>query len=76
MNDVFVSDKAEDRARLKPLVAALEAQGFDVWWEAHIGGGAAWPEEIQQHLDAARCVIVAWSERSVGSYWALINLTQ
>ena len=66
MNEVFVSYKAEDRTRLKPLVDALEAEGFDVWWDAHIGGGTDWREEIQQHLDAARCVIVAWSERSVG----------
>ena len=64
--DVFVSYKAEDRARLKPLVSALEAEGFDVWWDAHIGTGADWREEIQQHLDAARCVIVAWTHRSVG----------
>ena len=64
--DVFVSYKAEDRARLKPLVKALEAEGFDVWWDAHIGTGANWREEIQQHLDTARCVIVAWSERSAG----------
>ena len=64
--DVFVSYKAEDRARLKPLVKALEAEGFRVWWDAHIGTGADWREEIQQHLDAARCVIVAWSERSAG----------
>ena len=67
MNEVFVSYKAEDRARLKPLVAALEAEGFNVWWDAHIGGGTDWRDEIQQHLDAARCVIVAWSTRSVGS---------
>ena len=63
---VFVSYKAEDRARLSSLVKALEAEGFDVWWDAHIGTGADWRAEIQQHLDAARCVIVAWSERSVG----------
>ena len=66
MNEVFLSYKAEDRARLKPLVAALEADGCHVWWDAHIGGGTDWREEIQDHLDAARCVIVAWSERSVG----------
>ena len=64
--DVFISYKAEDRARLLPLVKALEAEGLDVWWDAHIGTGADWREEIQQHLDAARCVIVAWSQRSVG----------
>lgn len=66
MSEVFLSYKAEDRARLKPLVAALEADGCHVWWDAHIGGGSDWREEIQEHLDGAHCVIVAWSERSVG----------
>ena len=66
MGEVFLSYKAEDRARLKPLVAALEADGCTVWWDAHIGGGTDWREEIQVHLDRAHCVIVAWSERSVG----------
>jgi TolB-like protein len=65
--DVFVSYKTEDRPRLMPLVKALEAEGLQVWWDAHIGTGADWREEIQQHLDAARCVIVAWSEHSVGA---------
>lgn len=65
--DVFISYKAEDRARLVPLVEALEAEGFSVWWDAHIGGGANWRQEIQEHLDAAKCVIVAWSKRSVAA---------
>ena len=64
--DVFVSYKAEDRDRLLPLISALEAEGFTVWWDTHIGGGARWREDIQEHLDAAKCVIVAWSRRSVG----------
>jgi serine/threonine-protein kinase len=65
-SDVFVSYKAEDRARLKPLVAALEAEGFSVWWDAHIGGGTNWRDDIQEHLNDAKCVIVAWTKRSVG----------
>ncbi|HET9355270.1 MAG TPA: TIR domain-containing protein [Sphingomicrobium sp.] len=64
--DIFLSYKAEDRARLAPLVAALEAEGFSVWWDARIGGGANWRQEIERHLDAAKCVIVAWSKGSVG----------
>jgi serine/threonine-protein kinase len=64
--DVFVSYKAEDRPRLRPLIDALEAEGFTVWWDTHIGGGAHWREDIQEHLDAAKCVIVVWSKRSVG----------
>ena len=63
--DVFISYKAEDRSRLEPLVAALEAEGLMVWWDARIGGGANWRHEIERHLDAARCVLVAWSKRSV-----------
>ena len=64
--DVFFYE-AEDRARLEPLVAGFKSEGFDVWRDARIGGGTGWREEIQQHLDAARCVIVARSERLVGS---------
>jgi len=64
--DIFVSYKAEDRPRLVPLVSALEAEGFTVWWDSHIRGGADWREDIQRHLDAAKCVIVAWSRRSAG----------
>jgi len=66
MSDVFVSYKAEDRRRVKPLVEALEADGYSVWWDEQIGGGAAWRQAIETELNAASCVIVAWSKRSVG----------
>lgn len=64
--DVFISYKAEDRARLAPLVAALEGGGLSVWWDADIAGGDHWRETIERELDSATCVIVAWSKRSVG----------
>lgn len=66
VTDVFVSYKAEDRTRLLPLISALDAEGFTVWWDAHIGGGTHWRDDIQEHLDSAKCVIVAWTKRSVG----------
>jgi TolB-like protein/Flp pilus assembly protein TadD len=65
-SDVFISYKAEDRKRLTPLVKALEDEGFDVWWDQHIGGGTNWREEIETHLDAAKVVIVVWSKKTVG----------
>ena len=67
MSDVFVSYKAEDRRRVRPLVEALEADGYSVWWDEQIGGGAAWRQAIEDELNAAKCVLVAWSKRSVGS---------
>ena len=66
MSDVFVSYKAEDRNRVRPLVEALEAEGLSVWWDAHIGGGDEWRDSIQRHLDESKCVIVVWSRRSIG----------
>ncbi len=66
MSDVFVSYKAEDRPRVAPLVKALESDGLSVWWDTQIAAGSEWREDIQEQLDAARCVIVVWSKRSVG----------
>lgn len=66
MSDVFVSYKAEDRRRVRPLVEALEADGYSVWWDEQIGGGATWRHAIETELNAAKSVIVAWSKRSVG----------
>lgn len=63
--DVFVSYKAEDRRRLKPLIDALEAEGFSVWWDVHIRAGDHWRSDIEEQLDAAKCVLVAWTDRSV-----------
>jgi TolB-like protein/Tfp pilus assembly protein PilF len=67
MSDVFVSYKAEDRRRVEPLVEGLQADGLSVWWDAHIGGGDSWREKIEGELESARCVIVVWSKRSIGS---------
>ena len=64
--DVFISYKAEDRRRIQPLVQALQADGYSVWWDQHIGTGDAWRQTIEQQLDAAKCVIVAWSKHSIG----------
>ena len=64
MADVFISYKAEDRPRVRPLVEALEAEGLSVWWDAHVGGGEAWREAIAEHLESAGCVLVVWSKRS------------
>lgn len=66
MADVFVSYKAEDRARVRPLVDTLQADGLDVWWDAHISVREEWRETIAANLEKARCVIVVWSRRSVG----------
>jgi TolB-like protein len=73
VTDVFVSYKAEDRRRVKPLVAALKSAGFSVWWDEQIGGGAAWRHTIEAELEAAKCAVVVWSKRSVGRHGSFVQ---
>ena len=67
MSEVFLSYKAEDRARLKPLVGGARGRrlpcmvGRAYRRRRPTGANRSWSIST-----AARCVIVAWSERSVG----------
>jgi hypothetical protein len=65
--DVFLSYKRSDEAIATRLVRAFEAEGLTVWWDRQIPGGSEWRREIEAALDEARCVVVLWSEASVGS---------
>lgn len=67
MEHIFLSYKKGDRARAAQIVAGLEAEGFAVWWDQHLRAGEHWRETLTERLTAASCVIVLWSELSVGS---------
>ena len=69
MADIFVSYSRQDRARVAPLVAALEAQGWSVWWDPDIAPGEEFDSLISRELDQARSLIVVWSPQSVDSRW-------
>ena len=69
MADVFVSYIASDRDRVTQLVEALQAAGLSVWWDRGIDVGSTFDREIERELDAARCVVVVWSNASVDSEW-------
>jgi hypothetical protein len=66
VSDVFLSYKREDQARVAPIVEGLRAAGLSVWWDRDIGGGESWRQTIHEQLEAARCVVVVWSETSIG----------
>jgi len=67
--DVFVSYARLDYARVAPLVAALEAEGWSVWWDPEIAPGEEFDGLIAEALENARAVIVVWTPNSVGSRW-------
>jgi adenylate cyclase len=69
MADIFVSYSRSDKARVAPLVAALEAQGWSVWWDPEITPGDEFDALIGVELESARAVVVVWSPVSVDSRW-------
>ncbi len=69
MADIFVSYSRSDKARVAPLVAALEAQGWSVWWDPEITPGDEFDALIGAELESARAVVVVWSPVAVESRW-------
>ena len=69
MSDIFISYARQDRARIEPFVEVLEARGWSVFWDTTLLPGETWRKKISSELDAAKCVIVLWSEGSVESHF-------
>lgn len=69
MPALFLSYARNDLERIRPLAAALERAGHQVWWDRHIAGGQEFSGAIEQALADADAVIVCWSANSVGSAW-------
>ena len=69
MADVFVSYARSDKARVAPLVTAIEAQGWSVWWDPEIATGQEFDRQITAELRAAAAVLVVWTPTSVESRW-------
>jgi adenylate cyclase len=69
MADVFISYARSDKARVAPLVAAIEAQGWSVWWDPEITPGQEFDRQIAAELKIAAAVLVVWTPGSVESRW-------
>jgi adenylate cyclase len=69
MADVFVSYARSDKARVAPLVAQIQAQGWSVWWDPAIDAGQQFDDQIDAELQAASAVLVVWTPTSVASRW-------
>jgi adenylate cyclase len=69
MADIFLSYSRQDKARATALVAALEVEGWSVWWDPDITPGQEFDALITQQLEASRSLIVIWTPNSVDSRW-------
>ncbi len=69
MADVFVSYARSDKVRVAPLVAAIEANGWTVWWDPEISPGQEFDRQIARELKSATAILVVWTRNSVESRW-------
>lgn len=72
MADIFISYKREDqdeKGRVAPIAEALRAEGYDVFYDVQVPPGSSWEAYLQSKIDAARVVLVLWSQHSVASDW-------
>jgi hypothetical protein len=69
MRDIFISYAREDKERAALLAEALKENGWSVWWDRKIPPGKTFASVIEAEIEAAKCVIVLWSEDSIASDW-------
>ena len=69
MADIFISYAKADRPLALKLVAMLEAEGWEVWWDTSLSIGDDFRNEIMTQLGRARAVIVIWTDASIKSDW-------
>ena len=67
--DVVVSYSRRDSAIAEPLIKYLRDEGINVWWDRELYSGEDLHDAIVAALDAAKAVIVIWSDAAAASMW-------
>lgn len=69
MADVFLSYGRATRPRVEQISDALTGSGYDLWWDKALNASDDYAMVIEKEIDAARCVVVAWSAQARQSLW-------
>jgi len=69
--DIFISYSQSDRKRVARVVRALEAEGFEVWWDKGVLAGTQWRKELDAQLEQARAIVPVWTASSITSDWVI-----
>src|SRR5882757_6130018 len=69
MADVFLSYARATQSRIAQIGDALEGRGYSLWWDKALNASDDYAMVIEAQLDAAGCVVVAWSAQARQSLW-------
>ncbi|HUI88012.1 MAG TPA: SUMF1/EgtB/PvdO family nonheme iron enzyme [Anaerolineales bacterium] len=69
MGNIFISYSQKDQDYAHQLQGDLLKQGFGVWMDDRIDGGAPWPKIVQDHLSNSDALLLIVSENSFESEW-------
>ena len=71
MTDIFISYSSKHRDLTETLAAALETEGYGVWWDQALEAYASFGQQIDAALSAARVVVVIWSQPAADSDYVI-----
>jgi ABC-type amino acid transport substrate-binding protein len=69
--DVFLSYGHARREETASLAQFLDAAGFTTWWDSGLLPGDRFRDEIDEHLNGCRVVIIIWTPEAIRSDWVL-----
>ncbi|MEO1221845.1 MAG: toll/interleukin-1 receptor domain-containing protein [Pseudomonadota bacterium] len=69
MPDVFISYSRHDKDAVARLAQKVEAEGYDVWWDAELPPHKSYGDVITEKIGSAKAAIVVWSETASASEW-------
>ncbi len=69
MTDVFISYSRSIGAQAQRIETALRALGYDTWRDDQLPAHKAYTDVTQEHLRAAKAVLVIWTAEAVKSQW-------
>src|SRR5690349_25056941 len=69
MADIFLSYARATEPKVAEIGGALESSGYSLWWDKALNASDDYAMVIEAELDAAACVVVAWSAPARRSLW-------
>lgn len=70
MGHIFLSHSTANKKIVERLNRELEKAGLTTWFDVHsIRDGQAWPDEIEQGIEACDVLVLIWSAEADKSEW-------